>query len=536
MDKGKRQVGPSRAAADGSLVRRKGSPYSKRCHNGGMLARSIRYSLVGAAALLAIYGVVSALFATPDPGVGITSNGASVAAVLPGSPAWRDGIRTGDMVVSLRDASSPEGWDLVAQGTGGTHGSSASSHLARLRGAVPVGLAGAAALLVACVALLRGARLGSAAIPLAVAVALTPLMLTGNMRDLIIGGLGSLLVAGAAIIGLAPGRLPIRLMTLASLALATAWVVAVVAAPAIFDPLDAARLPAVAAWTIVGGWLTIDRRRLARRLASPIGPNALDIVYLPTVAAVAIVSIAFLDVPLVAVAGAVVVLLALYPSARRSTSRAMERLLIGDVRRQAELRAVESERGRLAREIHDAPLQGLAAVIRRLDARPDAPAETAALREVAAQLRDVATALRPPVLEDLGLVAALEDLGDVSGTSHPDWWVTVQVDDLAVTGSHLDPEVETAAFRIVQEACSNALRHSRGRSLQVLGSVAADAVDLSVVDDGGGIDPSVVADARRRGHFGLDSMRDRAEAVGGSLDLGSDDDGFRVRFQWESRM
>ncbi len=163
------------------------------------------------------------------------------------------------------------------------------------------------------------------------------------------------------------------------------------------------------------------------------------------------------------------------------------------------------------------------------------PAETAALRQVAAQLRDVVTALRPPVLEDLGLVAAFEDLGDALREANPAWAVTVQVDDLLAPGTRLDADLETAVFRIVQQACANAIQHSSGRTLRVEGSVASDAIDLVIVDDGPHSGPSPSAPAGRLGHFGLDSMRDRAASVGGQVDIERTADAYTVRFRWEAQ-
>jgi signal transduction histidine kinase len=499
-----------------------------------MLTRWMRYALVAVATSIAIYSLITSATAQPDPGVGIAGDGSTVTDVLPGSPVWRDGIRAGDVVLELRDASSPEGWQLLAQGPEGVYASMASSHLAQLRGTLPVSLLGAAIMLMASIALVRGRRLGAAFIPVAVAIVSISLLVTGNLRDLVLGGAGAFLVAGAALLVIAPRRAITRGAAAVCVGMAAAWLLAIQVAPNVLDPLDAARLPAMAGCTVVGMSIAIDRRKVLKRLASPTGPNPLDLIYLPATLALALLGLLVLDLPILFVAGVVVVLLLLYPSARHAASRAIEHLFIGDVRRQAELRAIEQERARLAREIHDAPLQELAAVIRRLDARPDTRAETAALRQVAAQLRDVVTTLRPPVLEDLGLVAALQDLGDALAESNPSWQISVQVDDLEAPGGRLDPDVETAVFRIAQEACANAVRHSGGRVLKLVGSVALEAIDLVVIDDGPGVDSSRVASARRLGRFGLDSMRDRAASVGGSLEMKRSADGFIVRFQWEA--
>jgi signal transduction histidine kinase len=200
-------------------------------------------------------------------------------------------------------------------------------------------------------------------------------------------------------------------------------------------------------------------------------------------------------------------------------------------RRDASIRAVEDERRRLAWDIHDAPLQELSGVIRRLDDVSGAEDEATALRSIAGHLREVATTLHPPVLQDLGLAAALEDLRERLAATSPSWEVVAAVDDR--TNDRRPPSsVELAAYRIVQEATANAISHSGGHRLSIRGSVASEVIDLRVVDDGHGLRDDAARAARRAGHFGLDSMRERAEAEGGSTTLSSSRDGVTVRFRW----
>ena len=317
--------------------------------------------------------------------------------------------------------------------------------------------------------------------------------------------------------------------------LATAWVASITATPEVFDAFAAARLPIAGVFTLTGGWLAIDRRWLAERLLSPARVGMFDLVYLPTVLAVVAGAVLFLGLSPLVAAAVLALALAVYPAGRRAVAAAAERLIMGDLRRRAELRAIEAERGRMAREIHDAPLQELAAVIRRLEVKPDTGGETMALREVAASLRGVASALHPPVLEDLGLAAAITDLAEQVAADHPEGTVTAHVDDLVTAGARPDPEAEVAAFRIAQEALANAISHSASRDVSVGGMVSGDAIDLEIADTGTGIDPQAVWLARRGGHFGLDSMRERALAVGGELAIDSDERGVRVHFTWERR-
>ncbi len=329
--------------------------------------RGFRFALIAVATAVAIYSLVTAATAYPDSAMGFTSEGTAVAYVLPGGPVWRDGVRAGDVVVSLQDGASAGGWELVAEGSGGLHLSNWSSHLAQLRGTVDIALVGAILVFAASVLLLRRSPWGAALIPIAVGLAAVPLLRTGNLGDLLLAGSGAFLVAGASIVAVAArttSRAGIGLLVALAVALAAAWVLAIRVVPVAFDVLDVLRLPLLAALTLLATIVAIDRRRLLRRLSEASGPNPLDLVYLPGVFALALVGLQVLDLPPVPVLAVAAVLVLVYPAARRTTARVVERALIGDVRRQAELRAIEQERGRLAREIHDAPLQELAAVIR----------------------------------------------------------------------------------------------------------------------------------------------------------------------------
>ena len=498
-----------------------------------MLGRWIGYLVAGAALLVSVFGLVASVAAVPAAGAGFDDAVTVVTSVFPGSPAWRDGIRVGDTVVEFHDSLEPGGWTLIVAGPVTTVGTAAVGEEASLRTQVPFAVAGLGLVLLSLLLIVRRSRIGLMLIPIGVALAVRPLLLTGVPGHALIGGIGTFLLAGLAVVLTDPRGVAGRLAAWLGLGFAVAWIASMLAVPQAFDAIDTARLPVAAGFTVWGGWLAADRRRLTDRLLAPGGPSAFDLIYLPSIAAILVGAVAFLQLPpLVALVGLGVALLA-YPASRRMTGTAVERLIVGNVRRRAELHAIEDERGRLAREIHDSPLQELAAVIRRLERVPGAAGEAAALRDVAAELRDVATALRPPVLEDLGLAPALADLGETLAASHPDRDIRVEVDDLAPGGERLPPEVEVAAFRVVQEAAANALRHSGCHTLAITGSVAPDAVDLTVADDGIGIDRDTVAGARRRGHFGLDSMRDRAEAVDGSVTIDSSASGVRIRFTWE---
>jgi two-component system sensor histidine kinase UhpB len=192
--------------------------------------------------------------------------------------------------------------------------------------------------------------------------------------------------------------------------------------------------------------------------------------------------------------------------------------------------AQEEERRRVARELHDEAGQALTAVIigleRGLAGMPevyaaDLPIQPrqliSNLRDLAAQtldeVRKLALELRPSVLDDLGLVAALRQY--VRSTEERSGLAA----QLTVTGweedseSRLPPQVETALFRIAQEALTNAIRHARAESVQVRLRRTPNAVTLEVRDDGVGLGAAPMSDNGE--HLGMFGMRERARLLGG---------------------
>lgn len=183
------------------------------------------------------------------------------------------------------------------------------------------------------------------------------------------------------------------------------------------------------------------------------------------------------------------------------------------------IRGHEEERRRIAQEIHDEPVQELVHLLRLLDIAPDraAPATSGAIaeaRRVAEQtmrsLRDMARGLRPPSLDDLGLAATLRRLGTEFAERTA---VEAQV-DVAAAGVRLDPDVELGVFRIAQEALRN-VEHHAGAHTVSMRLVLDPAVRLTVTDDGRGFDPG----ERREGALGLLGMQERAQLLGGRLEV-----------------
>jgi signal transduction histidine kinase len=186
----------------------------------------------------------------------------------------------------------------------------------------------------------------------------------------------------------------------------------------------------------------------------------------------------------------------------------------------------EAERKRLARELHDETGQALTSVIAELgalEARDTAGTvreRLAAIRLLAERtlrdVQDVSRALRPSVLDDLGLETALqrhcESLSDRLG-------VPVDMQSIGWDAqSRLSAEMEIALYRIVQESLTNAVRHARARSVHVLLHRMPSRVLVVVEDDGLGFDSrDWRGTSRDRGHLGLLGIEERANLLAGTL-------------------
>ncbi|HLZ29233.1 MAG TPA: sensor histidine kinase [Chloroflexota bacterium] len=195
--------------------------------------------------------------------------------------------------------------------------------------------------------------------------------------------------------------------------------------------------------------------------------------------------------------------------------------------------AQEEERRRVARELHDEAGQALTAVIigleRGLASMPEVYAANLPiqprqlmgnLRDLAAQtldeVRKLALELRPSVLDDLGLVAALRQyVRSTEQRSGLSAQLTVVGWDETDGGPRLPPEVETALFRIAQEALTNAIRHARATSVQVRLRRSPGAVTLEVRDDGVGL--TAVPSPEAGEHLGMFGMRERARLLAGEF-------------------
>lgn len=241
------------------------------------------------------------------------------------------------------------------------------------------------------------------------------------------------------------------------------------------------------------------------------------------------------DLVAVALAGVAVVA---YFALRHRLRGLLARVTSAELGQRATLQALEAERSRVARDLHDVPLQELTAIIHRLDRQPEAASETARLREIVGHLRDVSVSLRPPVLDDVGLGAALTELADrrADDGGAP---ISISLDDQTRidSGSRPPADVELAVYRIVQEALTNAQRHARASGIAIGGVIGRTRLRVTVTDDGGGIDGQSVALAERAGRMGLASMRERAAAIGAALTVSpaTGGSGTSVSVEWRDR-
>jgi signal transduction histidine kinase len=181
----------------------------------------------------------------------------------------------------------------------------------------------------------------------------------------------------------------------------------------------------------------------------------------------------------------------------------------------------EEERERLSRELHDQAIQSLVGLkfhMKDKNIEPQGELQTE-IDEVIETLRDLCSDLRPPALENLGLVPVLQSyLNDFENrTGLP---VKFKIEGKE---QRLPTEIELSLFRVVQEAMTNAWRHAQTPKMDVILRFDNGVVNLTVSDQGCGfIVPERLKILAEKGHFGLVNMDERVEHMGGSLQLSSE--------------
>ncbi len=210
-------------------------------------------------------------------------------------------------------------------------------------------------------------------------------------------------------------------------------------------------------------------------------------------------------------------------------------------RLRSSLAAADAERHRWARELHDETLQGLgglrlllASALRLNDPQQAPETMREAVEHIEREienLRAIITELRPAALDELGLRTAIESLLD-----HHRQENGLHVDsELALPGpseraERLDDDLETAVYRLVQEALTNVSKHAHAKRVRVAVSESDGELVLEVQDDGRGFDPHIASAG-----FGLAGMRERASLAGGTLNIDSDEHGTLIKASLPAR-
>ena len=188
---------------------------------------------------------------------------------------------------------------------------------------------------------------------------------------------------------------------------------------------------------------------------------------------------------------------------------------------------------RLAQALHDQLGQTLTALRLTLDlGAADARQQARGLIDQALrEVREVLVDLRPPLLEDEGLIAALDNEIAQRRALHPGVRLVLDA-DVTLLAQRWPVRVEYAVFMVAREGLENALRHARPGEVRLTLYGGPDELALGVGDDGIGLAPGF---ERRPGHLGLVGMRERARAIGATLTLTArDGGGTQLSLQWEA--
>jgi signal transduction histidine kinase len=208
------------------------------------------------------------------------------------------------------------------------------------------------------------------------------------------------------------------------------------------------------------------------------------------------------------------------------------------------INAQETERKRIARELHDSVGQQLSAIkygleraaelvhqARALDLRSTLQRSVLALQEAMEETRGIAMNLRPAVLDDLGAASAVSWFCREFSQSYPDLTLREVV---SVTDADIPERLATSVFRSLQELLNNVAKHAKAKHVFVSLTRSADQLVLEVTDDGVGLEASVSSASMRSGR-GMRNLRERAEMTGGHMRLqaGPAGVGTQARIEWQ---
>ncbi|NOZ71997.1 MAG: hypothetical protein GXP38_08790 [Chloroflexi bacterium] len=195
------------------------------------------------------------------------------------------------------------------------------------------------------------------------------------------------------------------------------------------------------------------------------------------------------------------------------------------------LRSREEERARLARDLHDGPVQSLVALNLQLglllavEQKADTLAQSlqgmrGEVHQLLADMRHACAELRPPMLDALGLGAALRALANEWASQNGVILHLALPPDADLR--HLPDEIAVNLYHIVQEALTNITRHAAARNVQFSLHREGKRLALEIKDDGRGFTmPSAINDLVEQGHFGLAGMKERVDLIGGTLTIAS---------------
>jgi signal transduction histidine kinase len=204
---------------------------------------------------------------------------------------------------------------------------------------------------------------------------------------------------------------------------------------------------------------------------------------------------------------------------------------------EANIDRYEQERLRLARDLHDSILNEMAALLMRGDAPVFSPAFQQAFEVLTEKLREIVNNLRPPMLA-YGLNLALEDFAENLMERSQD---SVEfVADVQADGEWRYPEVvENNLYRIVQEACENALRYAQAKRITIFGRLRQQELDIRIEDDGIGFSSEIslkLDEMLANKHFGLAGMYERADLIGADISIHSQpNQGTKIQLTWKSK-
>lgn len=542
--------------------------------------RSSRRTLLAVAITVAsaVIGMTAWTLDRVDPGMtfgtGTDTQGRmtlTIGSVAPGGLAWHEGVHAGDVVINVGGIQTLPGDQAVLEAYANSQESQSSLITvppAQLQEALANGGWGSPPARVAYflwaprrltasgIALLAGfllclmgflwrrsaspGRSLSRMLPTVLAASATPLFLVPAYLTLSPAAvmLASILIAAAVLLAgldmtqaIGPTRVRRTVVLVAALTALTAAIIGcVIAFTGMERGLATETRWAFASATVMIPGLVAVRYLRSPAVASQLGRtiDSIEVGVAATLPAFGLMPLAAVTdppflTPLVAWVLVVVALrvFAIRPMARLASQTTIERELIVD--------DSEAERRRIAGDIHDDVIQDLTMLIHRLD-RDGAAEPASTVRRAVERLRAICADLRLPVLDDLGLGAAVHALvAELEPLAGGEISLEIKGED------RVPADVELTVFRIAQEGLANAVKHGRP-PISVHLDIEAESVRLQIDDSGPGIPVAVLTAPPAEGHMGLLSMTQRAQRIGASLEIVErPGGGTRVRLNWTAR-